>query len=285
MLLKRRTSQNIVWGGAAGCMPVLIGWSAVTDSLSWAAVVLFAVIFFWTPPHFWALAMQVQGRLRPRRASRCSRSSPRPQVVARRVVAYSWAMVATSGAARARRHRPGLPGLRGLLGAVFLREAHVLERRVRAGAGVQPDAAVPLLDHLPRAAVPRRRGRPAASDDGSRSPPAPRGRSWTATVPSCSRRSPPRAWTSTSAPGTTPLSTGRPTTWSSCATTWDYWDRPEQFLAWARSVPRLANPPTSSPGTPTRPTCSGSRRPASPSCPPRGWPPATGSSCPGRRSS
>ncbi len=57
MLLKRRTSQNIVWGGAAGCMPVFIGWAAVTGTLSWAAVVLFAVIFFWTPPHFWALAL------------------------------------------------------------------------------------------------------------------------------------------------------------------------------------------------------------------------------------
>jgi len=58
MLLKRRTAQNIVWGGAAGCMPVLIGWAAVTDSLAWAPVVLFAVVFFWTPPHFWALAIR-----------------------------------------------------------------------------------------------------------------------------------------------------------------------------------------------------------------------------------
>ena len=58
MLLKRRTSQNIVWGGAAGCMPVLIGWAAVTGSLAWAPVVLFAVVFFWTPPHFWALAIR-----------------------------------------------------------------------------------------------------------------------------------------------------------------------------------------------------------------------------------
>lgn len=58
MILKRRTSQNIVWGGAAGCMPVLIGWSAVTGSLSWTPVVLFAVIFFWTPPHYWPLSMR-----------------------------------------------------------------------------------------------------------------------------------------------------------------------------------------------------------------------------------
>ncbi len=58
MGLKRRTSQNIVWGGIAGCMPVLIGWAAVTNSLSITAWLFFALIFFWTPPHFWALAIK-----------------------------------------------------------------------------------------------------------------------------------------------------------------------------------------------------------------------------------
>jgi heme o synthase len=58
MALKRHTSQNIVWGGAAGCMPVLIGWAAVTNSISWTSVAFFLVIFFWTPPHFWALAIK-----------------------------------------------------------------------------------------------------------------------------------------------------------------------------------------------------------------------------------
>mgnify|MGYP001591228077 FL=1 len=58
MGLKRRTAQNIVWGGAAGCMPVFIGWAAITNSLSWSAVAFFLVIFFWTPPHFWALAIK-----------------------------------------------------------------------------------------------------------------------------------------------------------------------------------------------------------------------------------
>jgi heme o synthase len=56
--LKRTSSHNIVIGGAAGAAPVLIGWSAVTNSLAWAPVVLFAVIFYWTPPHFWALAIR-----------------------------------------------------------------------------------------------------------------------------------------------------------------------------------------------------------------------------------
>ena len=56
--LKRRTSQNIVWGGIAGCLPVLIGWAAITNTLSWTAFWFFMVIFFWTPPHFWALAIK-----------------------------------------------------------------------------------------------------------------------------------------------------------------------------------------------------------------------------------
>jgi protoheme IX farnesyltransferase len=56
--LKRRTSQNIVWGGIAGCMPVLIGWAAITDTLSISAWWFFLLIFFWTPPHFWALAIK-----------------------------------------------------------------------------------------------------------------------------------------------------------------------------------------------------------------------------------
>lgn len=58
MILKRRTPQNIIWGGTAGCMPVLIGWSAVTGSIAWEAVILFGIIFFWTPPHYWPLSMK-----------------------------------------------------------------------------------------------------------------------------------------------------------------------------------------------------------------------------------
>lgn len=58
LLLKRRTSSNIVWGGAAGCFPVLIGWAAVTNSISLAPIVLFLIVFWWTPPHYWPLSMQ-----------------------------------------------------------------------------------------------------------------------------------------------------------------------------------------------------------------------------------
>ena len=95
MLLKRRTAQNIVWGGAAGCMPVLIGWAAVTGRLSWAPVVLFAVVFFWTPPHFWALAI----RYREDYARADVPMLPvvaSPLRVARDIVIYSWLTVAAS---------------------------------------------------------------------------------------------------------------------------------------------------------------------------------------------
>ena len=58
VILKPNTNQNIVWGGIAGCLPVLIGWAAVTNSLSWIAFWFFMVVFFWTPPHFWAIAIK-----------------------------------------------------------------------------------------------------------------------------------------------------------------------------------------------------------------------------------
>ena len=95
ILLKRRTSQNIVWGGVAGCMPVLIGWSAVTNSLSWVALVLFLIVFFWTPPHYWPLSM----RLRDDYANAGVPMLPvvvEDVVVGRRIVIYAWVTVATT---------------------------------------------------------------------------------------------------------------------------------------------------------------------------------------------
>ncbi|MDX6218034.1 MAG: heme o synthase [Frankiales bacterium] len=137
MILKRRTSQNIVWGGAAGCMPVLIGWSAVTDSLSWAAVVLFLVIFFWTPPHFWALAMKFKDDY-ARASVPMLPVVATPQTVARRIVWYSWAMVLTSGLLALDASGPVYLVSAVVLGAAFLREAHALQREVRSGAAVKP---------------------------------------------------------------------------------------------------------------------------------------------------
>jgi protoheme IX farnesyltransferase len=95
MLLKRRTSQNIVWGGAAGCMPVLIGWAAVTGSLAWAPLVLFAVVFFWTPPHFWALAIRYRDDY-ARAGVPMLPVVASPVAVGQRIVAYSWLTVAAS---------------------------------------------------------------------------------------------------------------------------------------------------------------------------------------------
>ena len=95
MLLKRRTSQNIVWGGAAGCMPVLIGWAAVTGDLSWAPVVLFLVVFFWTPPHFWALAMKYRDDY-ARAGVPMLPVVATPVQVARQIVAYSVLTVAAT---------------------------------------------------------------------------------------------------------------------------------------------------------------------------------------------
>jgi len=93
--LKRRTAQNIVWGGIAGCFPVLIGWAAVTGSLDWAPVILFFVVFLWTPPHYWPLSMRY-------RADYASVNVPMLAVVRGRtlvglqVVLYAWATVACS---------------------------------------------------------------------------------------------------------------------------------------------------------------------------------------------
>jgi protoheme IX farnesyltransferase len=95
MLLKRRTPQNIVWGGAAGAMPVLIGWAAVTNSLSVAAWLLFLVIFLWTPPHYWPLSM----RYREDYAAAGVPMLPvvrSARIVGIQIALYSWALIVSS---------------------------------------------------------------------------------------------------------------------------------------------------------------------------------------------
>jgi protoheme IX farnesyltransferase len=137
MILKRRTTQNIVWGGAAGCFPALIGWTAVTDSLAWTPVVLFLVVFFWTPPHFWALAIRYRDDyaaadvpMLPVRA--------RARTVARQIVAYSYLLVATSLVLwPVARTGWFYPLVAAVLGAAFLTESHLLLRR--AAAAHDPD--------------------------------------------------------------------------------------------------------------------------------------------------
>ncbi|GAA2820974.1 heme o synthase [Saccharopolyspora taberi] len=93
MVLKRRTSQNIVWGGAAGCMPVVIGWSAVTGRVEWPALVMFGVVFLWTPPHFWSLAMKYRDDY-ARAGVPMLPVVATPRQVSARILVYSWATVA-----------------------------------------------------------------------------------------------------------------------------------------------------------------------------------------------
>lgn len=95
IILKRHTAQNIVWGGAAGCMPVLIGWSAVTGGLSWEPLILFLVIFFWTPPHYWPLAIKYQADYDAAEIPMLPSVVP-PASVGRQIILYAWAMVAAS---------------------------------------------------------------------------------------------------------------------------------------------------------------------------------------------
>ena len=138
LLLKRRTPQNIIWGGAAGCMPVLIGWAAVTGSLSWTPAVLFGIVFLWTPAHYWPLSMKY-------RADYQSAGVPMlavvrgPNVVGLQVVLYAWATIACSLLL--------IPvASMGLVysfvavgaGAWFIYESHRLYRAVIRGGQLQP---------------------------------------------------------------------------------------------------------------------------------------------------
>ncbi len=159
MLLKRHTSQSTLWGGACGAAPVVIAWAAATGSLSWPAWLLFGVVFFWQPPHFWALAIKYRDDYR--RAG-----IPMLPVVAsvRRVLAesvlYSWLMVAVSVAVW-----PWAGPLYGAVaivaGAAFLYEVHRLLRLSRRDAVPRhpdDDAPVPPVDPVPDRGLRRRGG-------------------------------------------------------------------------------------------------------------------------------
>lgn len=129
IILKRRTSQNIVWGGVAGCMPVLIGWSAVTNSLSWAPVVLFLVVFFWTPPHYWPLSMRFKDDYQAAGVPMLPVVA-KDLTVARQIVLYAWATVAVSLALVPIAPMGWIYLVVALVaGGVFVREAHALLAR------------------------------------------------------------------------------------------------------------------------------------------------------------
>jgi protoheme IX farnesyltransferase len=136
LLLKRRTAQNIIWGGAAGCMPVVIGWSAVTGTVGWPALVMFAVVFFWTPPHTWSLAMnfrddyrRVEVPMLPAVAS--------PVYVSRQIVIFTWLMVAASLLLAPATSRV-YAAVALLAGIWFIAVAHRMHAAVRRGEPSRP---------------------------------------------------------------------------------------------------------------------------------------------------
>ncbi|WP_295011437.1 heme o synthase [uncultured Microbacterium sp.] len=95
LILKRRTEQNIIWGGIAGCFPVLIGWAAVTGSLDWPAVVLFVLVFLWTPAHYWPLSMKYKDDYEDVDVPMLGVTRSAPQV-GLQVILYAWATLACS---------------------------------------------------------------------------------------------------------------------------------------------------------------------------------------------
>jgi protoheme IX farnesyltransferase len=135
--LKRTTPQNTVWGGVCGAAPVLIGWAAVTGSLSAAAWVMFAIVFFWQPPHFWALAIKFKDDY-------ARAGIPMLPVVAsaRRVglesVIYAWLTLAASLALWPLGTTPVYALVATITGGFFVREAHRLYGRARRGEPLQP---------------------------------------------------------------------------------------------------------------------------------------------------
>jgi protoheme IX farnesyltransferase len=132
--LKRRTPSNIVIGGAAGCFPTLIGWSAVTGSIGWPAIILFLVVFLWTPPHFWALALRYKDDYAAAGVPMLPVVAT-PQEVGRQIVLYTYAMVAASLVLTP----VADTGLfyfvvAAVLGAIFIVQAHLLLRRLTSDA-------------------------------------------------------------------------------------------------------------------------------------------------------
>lgn len=136
LVLKRRTAQNVVWGGAAGCMPVMIGWSAVTNTIQWPALVMFAVIFFWTPPHTWALAMRYKEDYRAAGVPMLPVIATEEKVT-KLILVYTWlAVLSTLALALAAGVIYAVVAF--LAGVWFLAMAHQLYSGVRKGQPIRP---------------------------------------------------------------------------------------------------------------------------------------------------
>ncbi|MEI2727872.1 MAG: heme o synthase [Candidatus Nanopelagicales bacterium] len=136
--LKRRTPQNIVWGGAAGCFPVLIGWSAVTNSLSWTPVILFLIVFLWTPPHYWPLSLKFKDDYAAAGVPMLPVVT-HTRAVGRQIVFYSWLMVGASLLLVPIAPMGWFYTIAAtVLGGVFLYEAHAMLARATRGEDAAP---------------------------------------------------------------------------------------------------------------------------------------------------
>ncbi|PRA12586.1 protoheme IX farnesyltransferase [Arthrobacter sp. MYb211] len=131
MILKRRTSQNIVWGGIAGCMPVLIAWAAVTETVEWPAIILFLVIFLWTPPHYWPLSMKYADDYNAASVPMLG-AIANARRVSVQVVLYAWATVVCSLLLLPMGYAGIVyTAIAGGAGAWFVYESHVLYREAQ----------------------------------------------------------------------------------------------------------------------------------------------------------
>jgi len=133
LILKRRTAQNIIWGGAAGCFPVLIAWAAVTNKVEWPAIILFMVIFLWTPPHYWPLSMKYSDDYNAAQVPMLGAIAG-ARVVAAQVVLYGWATVVCSLLLVPVGGAGWVYTIAALFsGGWFLYESHLLYSRAKAG--------------------------------------------------------------------------------------------------------------------------------------------------------
>ncbi len=138
IVLKRRTEQNIVWGGIAGCFPVLIGWSAVTGSLAWPPFILFLLVFLWTPPHYWPLSMKYKGDYADVDVPMLGATRGGSQV-GLQVILYAWATVASSLLLIPVAGMGAVYTVSALVfGGWFIYESHVLYNRAIRGEQARP---------------------------------------------------------------------------------------------------------------------------------------------------
>lgn len=138
IVLKRRTAQNIVWGGLAGCTPILVGWTAVTGEVGLPALVLVALLFLWTPPHYWPLSMHYAADYR-RVGVPMLGAIRTPAHVANQVIVYAWATLACALVLTPVAGMGPVYTATALAGGGgFVISAHLLRRRIRRGKPLRP---------------------------------------------------------------------------------------------------------------------------------------------------